>query len=99
MFDAKHYVSLIGKLVLETAIHFGFMNTYSPDEVEVGPFERFQVGGDGLAGQNFILGTDIIGLRGYPNLSIKPDEQYTVTSHTCRFEKVFLQHQDHDWQS
>jgi outer membrane protein insertion porin family len=76
MFDAKHYVSLIGKLVLETRAHFGFMNTYSPGRVDVGPFERFQVGGDGLAGQNFILGTDIIGLRGYTNLSIKPEEQY-----------------------
>ena len=76
MFDAKHYVKLVGKLVLETAIHFGFMNTYSPGRVEVGPFERFQVGGDGLAGQNFILGTDIIGLRGYKNLSIRPEEQY-----------------------
>ncbi len=76
MFDAKHYISLVGKLVLETRIHFGFMNTYSPDILEVGPFERFQVGGDGLAGQNFILGTDIIGLRGYENLSIRPDEQY-----------------------
>lgn len=76
MFDARHYVSLIGKLVLETRAHFGFMNTYSPGRVEVGPFERFRVGGDGLAGQNFILGTDIIGLRGYENLSIKPDNQY-----------------------
>jgi outer membrane protein insertion porin family len=77
MFDVKHYLSLIGKLVLETSAHFGFMNTYSPGRVEVGPFERFQVGGDGLAGQNFILGTDIIGLRGYENLSIKPEEQYS----------------------
>jgi len=76
MFDVKHYVSLIGKLVLETSAHFGFMNTYSPGRVEVGPFERYQVGGDGLAGQNFILGTDIIGLRGYENLSIKPEEQF-----------------------
>lgn len=76
MFDAKHYVSLIGKLVLESSIHFGFMNTYSPGRVEVSPFERFQLGGDGLAGQNFILGTDIIGLRGYQNLSIKPRDQY-----------------------
>ena len=65
MFDVKHYLKLIGKLVLETSAHFGFMNTYSPETVEVGPFERYQVGGDGLAGQNFILGTDIIGLRGY----------------------------------
>jgi outer membrane protein insertion porin family len=76
MFDAKHYVSLIGKLVLETRIHFGFMNTYSPDVLEVSPFERFDVGGDGLAGQNFILGTDIIGLRGYENRSIRPEEQF-----------------------
>ena len=76
MFDVKHYVSLIGKLVLETSAHFGFMNTYSPGTVEVGPFERFEVGGDGLAGQNFILGTDIIGLRGYENRSIRPEQQY-----------------------
>ena len=33
----------------------------------MGPFERFVLGGDGLTGQNFILGTDVIGLRGYPN--------------------------------
>lgn len=79
MFDAKYYLKLLGKLTLETSIHFGFMNTYSPHRVEVGPFERFQLGGDGLAGQNFILGTDIIGLRGYENLSIKPYEQYNPT--------------------
>jgi len=76
MLDMKHYLTIFGKLVLETSGHFGFMNTYSPKRAEVGPFERFQVGGDGLAGQNFILGTDIIGLRGYGNLSILPEEQY-----------------------
>ncbi len=77
MVDLKHYVALVGKLVLATNAHFGFMSTYSPKTLEVGPFERFQVGGDGLAGQNFILGTDIIGLRGYRNLSIMPEEQYS----------------------
>lgn len=76
MVDMKHYMKIFAKLVLETSAHFGFMNTYSPGRVEVGPFERYQVGGDGLAGQNFILGTDIIGLRGYENLSIRPEEQY-----------------------
>lgn len=76
MFDSKYYVTLVGKMVLATHVHFGFMNTYSPGVAEVGPFERFQVGGDGLAGQNFILGTDIIGLRGYENLSIRPVSQY-----------------------
>jgi len=79
MFDAKYYLKLVGKLVLESRIHFGFMNTYSPSTVPVGPFERFRVGGDGLAGQNFILGTDIIGLRGYENNSIRPIDQYDAT--------------------
>lgn len=79
MFDAKYYLNLVGKLVLESRIHFGFMNTYSPGRVEVGPFERFRVGGDGLAGQNYVLGTDIIGLRGYENNSILPIDQYDPT--------------------
>ncbi len=79
MFDAKYYLNLVGKLVLESRIHFGFMNTYSPGTVPVGPFERFRVGGDGLAGQNYVLGTDIIGLRGYENNSIRPIDQYDPT--------------------
>ncbi len=79
MFDAKYYLNLVGKLVLESRIHFGFMNTYSPGTVPVGPYERFRVGGDGLAGQNFVLGTDIIGLRGYENNSIRPIDQYDAT--------------------
>ncbi|VAW25818.1 Outer membrane protein assembly factor YaeT [hydrothermal vent metagenome] len=79
MFDAKYYLNLVGKLVLESRIHFGFMNTYSPGTVPVGPFERFRVGGDGLAGQNFVLGTDIIGLRGYDNNTIRPIDQYDAT--------------------
>ena len=76
MFDAKHYSTLVGKLVLETRLHLGFMNTWSPGTATVGPFERFQVGGSGLAGQNFVLGTDVIGLRGYEDNSIRPREQY-----------------------
>jgi outer membrane protein insertion porin family len=76
MFDAKYYLNLVDKLVLESRIHFGFMNTYSPGAVSVGPFERYQVGGDGLAGQNYVLGTDIIGLRGYENNTIRPIDQW-----------------------
>lgn len=71
MFDASYYVNLVGKLVLETRAHFGFIGSYSK-EAGIGPFERFYLGGDGLAGQNFLLGTEIIGLRGYENNSITP---------------------------
>ena len=72
MFDAKFYLPLAGKLVLETKAHFGFIGSYSQN-LGQGPFERFVLGGDGLAGQQgFLLGTDIIGLRGYENNSINP---------------------------
>ncbi len=71
MFDASYYTKIVGKLVLETRAHFGFIGSYS-DNLGVGPFERFTMGGDGLAGQNFLLGTEVIGLRGYENNRITP---------------------------
>ncbi len=71
MFDAKFYMTVIGKLVLESKMHFGFIGAYNND-LGVGPFERFYLGGDGLAGQNFLLGTEIIGLRGYENNVLTP---------------------------
>lgn len=72
-FDSKYYTSIVGKLVLATRIHFGYIGTYD-SKTSVGPFERFQLGGDGLTGQNFLLGTDVIGLRGYENNSITPTD-------------------------
>ncbi len=71
--DTKYYLQLADKLVLATRAHFGFIGTYDND-VDPGPFERFTLGGDGLTGQNFLLGTDVIGLRGYTNNSLTPVE-------------------------
>lgn len=80
MFDAKFYLKLVGSqkpdgrsLVLETKAHMGFIGTYDKS-LGPGPFQRFLVGGDGLAGgfNSFVLGQDIIGLRGYPNNSVTP---------------------------
>jgi outer membrane protein insertion porin family len=71
MFDADYYINLAGKLVMATSIHFGVLGKYSK-KAQIGPFERFQLGGDGLAGQNFILSTEIVGMRGYDNDAITP---------------------------
>jgi outer membrane protein insertion porin family len=73
MFDAELYTPVIGKLVINTKANMGFMGSYGND-TPISPFERFIVGGDGLSGQSgqFILGRDIIGLRGYENNSIGP---------------------------
>ncbi|MFY0650626.1 MAG: BamA/TamA family outer membrane protein [Cyclobacteriaceae bacterium] len=71
MFDAKYYLKLIGNLVLESRGHIGVIGQYS-SKAGIGPFERFQLGGDGLTGTNFLLGNEVIGLRGYQNNSITP---------------------------
>jgi outer membrane protein insertion porin family len=80
MFDAKFYIKLLGSskpegrsLVLETKAHFGFIGQYDKS-LTPSPFERFLLGGDGLAGgfNSYVLGQDIIGLRGYENNLITP---------------------------
>lgn len=75
MFDAKYYLPLDNKkkLVLEAKSHFGFIGSFT-DRAGIGPFERFFLGGDGLAGgfNSFLLGQEIIGLRGYENNKITP---------------------------
>lgn len=81
-FDAKYYINVVGKLVLETRAHFGFLGSYSKS-LGIGPFERFTLGGDGLAGQNFLLGTDVIGLRGYENNAVTPPNFAGGTSFTA----------------
>jgi len=71
MFDAKYYLNLAGNLVMEARGHLGFIGSYT-DRTGISPFERFQLGGAGLTGQNFILGTEVVGLRGYEDNTVTP---------------------------
>lgn len=69
-FKADWFTKIYGKFVLRSMGEFGFLGAYNQDRGLV-PFERFYLGGDGLA--NFALdGREIIGLRGYPNQSLTP---------------------------
>lgn len=80
-FDFSYYLKLAGNLVLAPRAHFGFLGSYS-NKVGVGPFERFTLGGSGLTGQNFVLGTDIIGLRGYEDRSLNGNNSAGGTAFT-----------------
>ncbi len=80
MFDAKYYIKLLGSskpdgrsLVIEAKAHLGFISTYSKG-LEAGPFGRFIMGGAGLAGgfNSYVLGQEIIGLRGYQDNFVTP---------------------------
>jgi outer membrane protein insertion porin family len=72
MFDASYFINLAGTLGLSTRAHFGFLGKYNSD-TPLGPFERFKLGGSGMAGGNFFIATEFIGLRGY-------DDQQVVNS-------------------
>jgi len=64
-FDAEWYFNIVGKMVMTTSAKMGYLGSYN-DAIGTVPFERFEVGGDGLSNQNSgITGTDIISLRGY----------------------------------
>ncbi|MCP9236709.1 outer membrane protein assembly factor BamA [Lewinella sp. JB7] len=63
--NAEWYTPLTGKLILKTQAKIGYLGAYD-DAVGVSPFERFQLGGDGVNNQQFAFaGVDIISLRGY----------------------------------
>ena len=63
--DAEWFAPLGSKLVLRSAAKLGFLGFYNPD-IGTPPFERFELGGDGISNQRFgITGKDIIALRGY----------------------------------
>jgi outer membrane protein insertion porin family len=64
-FDAEWYTTLVGKLVLKTQAKIGILDQWS-SKTGLSPFERFELGGDGLNNQNFGLnGRSIVSMRGY----------------------------------
>lgn len=64
-FDAEYYFNIVDKLVVMAQAKIGVLGFYR-DNVGAPPFERFEVGGDGLNNQQVqITGKDIISVRGY----------------------------------
>jgi outer membrane protein insertion porin family len=73
MFDASFYTPLFGssKFVASARAHMGFLGSYG-NKLGIIPLERFVMGGDGMNFNNFALGQEIVGLRGYENQTITP---------------------------
>ena len=88
-FKADWFTKIYGKFVLRSLGEFGFMGAYNQDRGLV-PFERFYLGGDGLA--NFALdGREIIGLRGYPNQSLTPYDARGAQNGATVYNKFSLE--------
>ena len=63
------------KLILMLGAEMGYLGNYN--ENKVSPFERFEIGGDGMTGYN-MYGVDIIALRGYDDGALDPSSYYSV---------------------
>lgn len=64
-FNAEFFSPLFDKVVLRVSAKMGYLGYYNR-ELGYAPFERFQLGGDGINNQAIgFQGTDIIALRGY----------------------------------
>jgi len=68
-FIGTWYTRIIDKLILKTQTDFGFLGAYNNDRGNI-PFERFYLGGDGMANNYSMDGRETIALRGYPNQSL-----------------------------
>ena len=63
------------KLILMLGAEMGYLGNYNNNKVS--PFERFEIGGDGMTGYN-IYGVDIISMRGYEDGALDPSNYYSV---------------------
>ncbi len=72
--DAEWYFNIVGKFVIATNLKLGFLGSYNSD-IGISPFERFELGGDGLNNQSVgITGKDILSLRGYQQTDFREND-------------------------
>jgi len=97
-FSGDWYTSLPKKFVLRSSFSFGFLGAYNNDRGLI-PFERFQLGGSGLGGNNGGLASvESIALRGYPDNQVtsttrdlNPDARVTTGGSSTIFNKYSLE--------
>jgi outer membrane protein insertion porin family len=91
-FDAEWYTNIFDKLVVKAAVKIGMLGRYNA-EIGVSPFERFQLGGNGLANQQFgaYTGVDLISLRGYDTNELPANIQNGSLVATPIFDKFTIE--------
>lgn len=63
-FLAEWYGEIAKNLVVKLGVKMGFLGFYNPS-IGLSPFERYELGGDGISNFQGLQGRDIIALRGY----------------------------------
>ncbi len=87
-FNAEFFSPLFDKVVLRISAKMGYLGYYNR-ELGYAPFERFQLGGDGINNQAIgYQGTDIIALRGYEVTDLEANVKDGQTVAAPIFQKV-----------
>ena len=76
-FSGTWYTRIFDKLVLKTQTDFGILGSYNSRRGDI-PFERYYIGGDGMANNFALDGRETIALRGYPNQSLSTSDGSTL---------------------
>jgi len=77
--SSEWYYNIFDKLVVASIAKIGILGTYNSD-IGISPFERFELGGDGINNQNAGLqGKEIVALRGYDTRDITGNGEATST--------------------
>lgn len=71
-FSGAFYQQIVGDLVVMARAKVAFLGKYSSD-IQVTPFNRYFMGGDGMSGYSAIDGRQLVGFRGYSNESLTPN--------------------------
>ncbi len=69
-FNISWFTRIVENLVLNVRVRTGFMGHYN-SHIGPSPFERFYLGGDGLATWQ-LDGREVVGMRGYEEFSLTP---------------------------
>jgi len=80
------YKQIVGDLVLMARTKSGFLGKYNND-LEVTPFNRYFMGGDGMTGYSAIDGRQLVGFRGYSNESLTPRNANNVETGAIIYTK------------
>jgi len=75
--------------VLMSRVEYGFLGYYNRNKIS--PFEAFQMGGDGMTGYSSYYASDLIGLRGYENLSLAGEGGNSYVPYGYAYSRVSME--------
>jgi outer membrane protein insertion porin family len=75
--------------VLMSRVEYGFLGYYNKNKIS--PFEAFQMGGDMMNGYSSYYASDMVGLRGYENLSLAGEGGNNYVPYGYAYSRVSME--------